>query len=106
MVKPPSPVYVARRIPDGGRARTGAVRKRTRSLSGASVTPGDCIPGTASSRTRPRGELRRWLPRSFFVLARTSAFESIKSLIGGEHPDLSWVGIALAVASVIVMPAS
>jgi divalent metal cation (Fe/Co/Zn/Cd) transporter len=40
----------------------------------------------------------------FFLLAPYVAFESIRSLIGGEHPDVSWVGIGLAVGSVILMP--
>jgi divalent metal cation (Fe/Co/Zn/Cd) transporter len=40
----------------------------------------------------------------FFLLAPYVAFESIKSLLGGEHPDVSWVGIGLAVGSVIFMP--
>ena len=40
----------------------------------------------------------------FFLLAPYVAFESVKSLIGAEHPDVSWVGIGLAVGSVIFMP--
>lgn len=40
----------------------------------------------------------------FFVLAPYVAFESVKSLLGGEHPDVTWVGIGLALGSVIVMP--
>lgn len=40
----------------------------------------------------------------FFLLAPYVAFESVKSLVGGEHPDVTWVGIGLAVGSVIVMP--
>jgi divalent metal cation (Fe/Co/Zn/Cd) transporter len=40
----------------------------------------------------------------FFLLAPYVAFEAIKSLLGGEHPDVSWVGIGLAVGSVIFMP--
>src|SRR4051812_23772759 len=40
----------------------------------------------------------------FFLLAPYVAFESIKSLIGGEHPDISWVGIGLAIGSMILMP--
>jgi divalent metal cation (Fe/Co/Zn/Cd) transporter len=40
----------------------------------------------------------------FFVLAPYVAFEAIKSLVGGEHPDVSWVGIGLATGSVIFMP--
>ena len=40
----------------------------------------------------------------FFVLAPYVGFESVRALTGGEHPDTSWVGIALAMGSVIVMP--
>ena len=40
----------------------------------------------------------------FFFLAPYVGFESIKSLIGGEHADVSWVGIGLSIGSVIFMP--
>ena len=40
----------------------------------------------------------------FFVLAPYVGFESLRVLIGGAHPDTSWVGIALAAASVVIMP--
>ena len=40
----------------------------------------------------------------FFLLAPYVAFESIKGLVAGDHPDVSWVGIGLAVGSVVFMP--
>jgi divalent metal cation (Fe/Co/Zn/Cd) transporter len=40
----------------------------------------------------------------FFLLAPYVTFESLKTLFGAEHPDVSWVGIGLAVSSVIFMP--
>jgi divalent metal cation (Fe/Co/Zn/Cd) transporter len=40
----------------------------------------------------------------FFLLAPYVAFESIRTLAGGERPDVSWVGIGLAAGSVIFMP--
>jgi divalent metal cation (Fe/Co/Zn/Cd) transporter len=40
----------------------------------------------------------------FFLLAPYVTFESAKSLIGGEHADVSWVGIGLSIGSVIFMP--
>ena len=40
----------------------------------------------------------------FFLLAPYVAVESIRALAGGERPDASWVGIGLAVGSVILMP--
>jgi divalent metal cation (Fe/Co/Zn/Cd) transporter len=40
----------------------------------------------------------------FFLLAPYVAVESIRSLAGGEHPDVSMLGMALAVFSLITMP--
>ena len=40
----------------------------------------------------------------FFLLAPYVAFESTRVLLGAEHPDVSWVGIGLAVGSVVFMP--
>jgi divalent metal cation (Fe/Co/Zn/Cd) transporter len=40
----------------------------------------------------------------FFLLAPYVAFESARALLAGEHPDPSWLGIALAASSVVVMP--
>jgi divalent metal cation (Fe/Co/Zn/Cd) transporter len=40
----------------------------------------------------------------FFLLAPYVAVESIRALLGGEHPDHTLVGILLACASIIFMP--
>ena len=40
----------------------------------------------------------------FFLLAPYVGVESVRALIGGERPDETWVGIALAASSVILMP--
>jgi divalent metal cation (Fe/Co/Zn/Cd) transporter len=40
----------------------------------------------------------------FFLLAPYVGFESIKVLLTGEHPNVSWVGIGLAASSVAFMP--
>jgi divalent metal cation (Fe/Co/Zn/Cd) transporter len=40
----------------------------------------------------------------FFLLAPYVAFESVRALIGAERPEVSWVGIGLAVGSVVFMP--
>jgi divalent metal cation (Fe/Co/Zn/Cd) transporter len=40
----------------------------------------------------------------FFLLAPYVGFESVKTLVGGDHPDVSWVGIGLSIGSVIFMP--
>jgi divalent metal cation (Fe/Co/Zn/Cd) transporter len=41
----------------------------------------------------------------FFLLAPYVAIESVRSLAGGEHPDTTVVGMALAASSVVLMPA-
>jgi divalent metal cation (Fe/Co/Zn/Cd) transporter len=40
----------------------------------------------------------------FFVLAPYVAFESVQALAGGEHPEVSALGMGLAVFSLIAMP--
>jgi divalent metal cation (Fe/Co/Zn/Cd) transporter len=40
----------------------------------------------------------------FFILAPYVGFEAVKALMGGDHPDVSWIGIGLATGSVIIMP--
>jgi divalent metal cation (Fe/Co/Zn/Cd) transporter len=40
----------------------------------------------------------------FFILAPYVGIEAVRSLIGGERPDVSWVGIGLSVASLALMP--
>ena len=40
----------------------------------------------------------------FFALAPYVAYESVHALASGERPETSWVGIGLAVGSVILMP--
>jgi len=47
---------------------------------------------------------QRLVAIQFFLLAPYVAFESVRALIGGEHPDVSWLGIGLSVASLISMP--
>lgn len=46
----------------------------------------------------------RWIAVTFFVLAAYVTIEGIRSLVEGEKPDNSVVGIVLLGASVIVMP--
>ena len=41
---------------------------------------------------------------SFFLLAPYIAQDAVRTLIAGEHPSISWVGIGLSVSSIVVMP--
>ena len=40
----------------------------------------------------------------FFLLAPYVAYEAVSQLVAGEHPQTSWVGIALVTSSAIGMP--
>ena len=41
---------------------------------------------------------------SYFVLAAYIAVESLRTLLGGMHPETSWVGIGLAAVTAPTMP--
>jgi divalent metal cation (Fe/Co/Zn/Cd) transporter len=41
---------------------------------------------------------------SYFVLAAYVSVESVRTLLGGDHPEASWVGIALAAVTAPTMP--
>jgi divalent metal cation (Fe/Co/Zn/Cd) transporter len=41
---------------------------------------------------------------SFFLLAPYIAQDAVRTLIAGEHPSTTWVGIGLSVSSIVVMP--
>jgi divalent metal cation (Fe/Co/Zn/Cd) transporter len=47
---------------------------------------------------------QRMVAVTFFLLAPYIAQDAIRTLINGEHPTVSWVGIGLSVSSMIVMP--
>lgn len=53
--------------------------------------------------TREKQALRL-MALSFFALAAYVTFESVRALLGDHDPDPSMVGIALAAASLLVMP--
>jgi divalent metal cation (Fe/Co/Zn/Cd) transporter len=40
----------------------------------------------------------------FFILAPYVGYESVRALLHGDRPDVSWLGIALSATSVAVMP--
>lgn len=46
----------------------------------------------------------RWMAVSFFALAAYVSVESVRALLGGHQPHASPVGIALAAASLMIMP--
>lgn len=56
--------------------------------------------------TSPAAELRaqRLVALQFFVLAPYVAVEALRDLVGRDQPDASWLGIALALFSMLTMP--
>jgi divalent metal cation (Fe/Co/Zn/Cd) transporter len=59
------------------------------------------------SRLHSRGAERRaqqMIAASFFLLAVYVGVEAIRALIGGNHPQASWVGIGLAAVTAPTMP--
>ena len=57
---------------------------------------------TFSERAETRAQ--KLVAIQFFLLAPYVAFESVRALVGGERPEESLVGIALAAGSVVIMP--
>jgi divalent metal cation (Fe/Co/Zn/Cd) transporter len=41
---------------------------------------------------------------SFFVLAAYVSIEAVRTLVGGDHPNASWIGIGLAAFTAVTMP--
>ena len=61
---------------------------------------------TGTRRLSPHAERRaeRMVAISFFLLAPYIAQDALRTLINGEHPATSWLGIGLSISSIIVMP--
>ena len=55
---------------------------------------------SAASETRAT----RLIAVFYFVLAAYIAVESVRDLLGGHHPEASWVGIGLALVTAPTMP--
>jgi divalent metal cation (Fe/Co/Zn/Cd) transporter len=61
---------------------------------------------TGSRLHSPTAERRaqQMIAVSFFVLAAYVTVESVRTLIGGDHPEASWVGVGLALVTAPTMP--
>jgi Cation efflux family len=60
--------------------------------------------GTRSSSARAERRAQQLIAASFFLLAAYVGVESVRDLLGGHHPDASWVGIGLSVVTLATMP--
>jgi divalent metal cation (Fe/Co/Zn/Cd) transporter len=54
---------------------------------------------------RAEGRAQKLVALQFFILAPYIAVEALRDLIDGHQPEASWVGVGLAVSSIVLMPA-
>ena len=61
---------------------------------------------TGSRLTSEHAESRaqKLVAIQFFILAPYIGIEAVRDLLGGHHPETSWVGIGLAANSMVAMP--
>ena len=59
--------------------------------------------GRGSSEQAERSA-QRLIAATYFVLAAYIGIESIRDLIGGQHPQTSWIGVGLAAFTAPTMP--
>jgi divalent metal cation (Fe/Co/Zn/Cd) transporter len=60
--------------------------------------------GRHSASERAERQAQRLIGASFFVIAAYIAVEAMRTLVGGDHPDASWIGIGLAAVTLVTMP--
>ena len=61
---------------------------------------------TGSRRVSEHAEQRaqKLVAASFFMLAPFIAQDAVRTLLAGEHPSTSWVGVGLSISSIAIMP--
>ena len=60
--------------------------------------------GRRSSSPLAERRAQRLIAASFVLLAAYVTLESLRDLLGGHHPQASWIGVGLAVVTLAVMP--
>jgi divalent metal cation (Fe/Co/Zn/Cd) transporter len=60
--------------------------------------------GARSSSPTAERLAQRLIAASFVALALYVGIESVRDLVGGHHPDASWIGIGLSVVTLATMP--
>ena len=59
-------------------------------------------PRAGSAEAEARAQ--KLIAMSFYVLAAYIGAEAVRSLIGGHHPEVSWLGIGLSGVTLLTMP--
>ena len=60
--------------------------------------------GRRASSDAPERRAQRLIAASFYLLAAYVAIESLRTLLGADHPQVSWLGIGLAAFTLVTMP--
>jgi divalent metal cation (Fe/Co/Zn/Cd) transporter len=60
--------------------------------------------GDRASSHRAERRAQQLIATSFVLLAAYVGVEALRDLLGGHHPEASWVGVGLAVVTLAVMP--
>lgn len=60
--------------------------------------------GSRTLSETAEGRAHKAVAVTFFLLAPYIAYDAIATLAAGRHPGTSWLGIAMAIGSLIVMP--
>lgn len=60
--------------------------------------------GTRTLSETAEARAQKLVALTFFLLAPYIAYDAVATLLAGEHPQSSWLGIGLSVTSLIVMP--
>jgi len=60
--------------------------------------------GTRRLSEHAEQHAQRLVAITFFLLAPYITLDAVETLITGEHPGTSWLGIGLSISSIIVMP--
>jgi divalent metal cation (Fe/Co/Zn/Cd) transporter len=60
--------------------------------------------GERSSSEAAERSAQRLIAATFFIIAAYVSVEATRTLAGGDHPEASWVGIALAAVTLVTMP--
>jgi divalent metal cation (Fe/Co/Zn/Cd) transporter len=60
--------------------------------------------GSRLGSERAERRAQQLVAASYFILAAYVGVESVRTLIGGHHPETSWVGIGLAAFTAPTMP--
>lgn len=60
--------------------------------------------GTRQVSEHAEQRAQKLVAASFFMLAPYIAQDAVRTLLAGEHPSTSWVGVGLSISSIAIMP--